>query len=82
MIGIQRMIDQLSMRAAESDLIALLATSRQARRYNADMARQLYEVVAVLQQELDRRHAMAHSHLVPTTDTTSNPRVPANDRLH
>jgi len=52
---LQMMIDELSRRANESDLIALLATSRPARLYNAELARELRDVVMSLQRELDRR---------------------------
>ena len=55
---LQMMIDELSRRAAESDLIALLATSRQARLYNAELARELRDVVVSLQNELDRRRTL------------------------
>ncbi len=54
---LQMMIDELSRRATESDLIALLATSRRARLHNAELARELRNVVASLQKELDRRRA-------------------------
>ena len=48
-------IDELSKRADESDLLSLLATSRRARLYNADLARELRDVVGALRKELDRR---------------------------
>jgi hypothetical protein len=56
MTHLQNMIDELSKRADDSDLIALLATSRQARLYNAYLARELRGVVGALKMELDRRH--------------------------
>jgi hypothetical protein len=52
---LQIMIDELSKRAEESDLLSLLATSRRARLYNADLARELRDVVGALRKELDRR---------------------------
>jgi hypothetical protein len=55
MIRLQMMINELSKRADESDLVALLATSRQARLYNADLAREIRDVVGVLRKELDQR---------------------------
>lgn len=55
MRDIQTMIDELSRRAGESDLISLLATSRNARLYNADLARQLRDVIQALKSELDLR---------------------------
>ena len=63
MMRLQIMIDELSKRADESDLVTLLATSSQARLYNADLARELRDVVATLKKELtkelDRRRALA-----------------------
>ena len=53
MMRLQMMIDELSNRADESDLVALLATSRQTRLYNAHLARELHDVVAALRKELD-----------------------------
>ena len=57
MIHLQNIIDELSKRASESDLVALLATSRQARLYNTALARELRDVVAALQNELDQRRS-------------------------
>jgi hypothetical protein len=51
---LQIMIDELSKRADESDMIALLASSRRARLYNADLARELSDVVGALKEELAR----------------------------
>ena len=62
---LQMMIDELSRRANESDLIALLATSRQARLYNAELARELRDVVMSLQKELDRRRSETHAEALP-----------------
>lgn len=56
---LQIMIDKLSQTADDAALISLLATSRQARLYNADLARELRDVVGVLQNELDRRDGTA-----------------------
>ena len=59
MMRLQMMIDELSNRADESDLVALLATSRQTRLYNADLARELRDVVAALRKDLDSRRGSA-----------------------
>jgi hypothetical protein len=59
MHSLQIMIDELSRRASESDLIALLATSRHARLYNTALARELRDVVTSLQNELDRRRTIS-----------------------
>jgi hypothetical protein len=56
---LQVMIDKLSKSADDADLISLHATSREARLYNADLARQLRDVVGALQNELDRRDGRA-----------------------
>jgi hypothetical protein len=53
MMRIQIMIDELSRRAEEKDLISLLATKRSARHYNADLARELRDVVGILRKELE-----------------------------
>ena len=52
---LQEMIEELSKRANDSDLIALLATSRDARVYNVALARELRDVVEALRRELERR---------------------------
>jgi hypothetical protein len=52
MMQLRTMIDELSKRADECDLVILLATSSQARRYNADLARELRDVVTALKREL------------------------------
>ena len=52
---LQEMIDELSRRADDSDLIALLATSRQGRLYNAVLARELRDVAGALRRELEVR---------------------------
>ena len=63
MMRLQIMINELSKRADESDLVTLLATSSQARLYNTSLARELRDVVAALKRELtkelDRRRALA-----------------------
>jgi hypothetical protein len=63
MMRLQIIIDEVSKRAEDSDLVTLLATSSQARLYNTDLARELREVVAALKgeltKELDRRRALA-----------------------
>jgi hypothetical protein len=55
MMHLQIMIDELTKRADECDLVILLATSSQARRYNADLARELRDVVAALKRDLTRQ---------------------------
>jgi hypothetical protein len=62
---LQIMIDELNRRASESDLIALLATCRQARLYNTELARELRNVVASLQMELDRRRTIIPTKMQP-----------------
>ena len=52
---LRNMIDELSRRADDSDLIALLATSRQGRLYNAVLARELRDVAGALRRELEVR---------------------------
>jgi hypothetical protein len=59
MIRLQMMIDELSKRADESNLVALLATNHQARIYNADLAREMRDVVEALRRELDLRRVSA-----------------------
>jgi len=63
----QILIDEVSKRAEDSDLVTLLATSSQARLYNTDLARELRGVVAALRgeltKELDRRRALAFRQL-------------------
>ena len=56
---LQEMIEELSRRANDSDLIALLATSRDARVYNGVLARELRDVVEVLKRELEWRRSAA-----------------------
>lgn len=56
---LQEMIEELSKRADDNDLIALLATSSQGQLYNAALARELRDVVNILRRELDRRQASA-----------------------
>ena len=62
MMRLQTIIDEVSKRAEDSDLVTLLATSSQARLYNTDLARELRGVVAALKRELskelDRRPAL------------------------
>jgi len=52
---LENAIDELRKSANEADLTSLLATSREARLYNADLARELRNVIAALKSELDRR---------------------------
>jgi hypothetical protein len=67
LMRLQIIIDEVSKRAEESDLVTLLATSSQARLYNTDLARELRGVVAALRgeltKELDRRRALAFRQL-------------------
>ena len=62
---LQMMIDELTRRANDSDLIALLATCRHARLYNTELARELRDVVASLQMELDLRRTICPAELQP-----------------
>lgn len=59
MSHLQDMVDELSTRADDTDMIALLATSRRARLYNARLVRELRDVVFTLKIELDRYRASA-----------------------
>jgi hypothetical protein len=67
LMRLQIIIDEVSKRAEDSDLVTLLATSSQARLYNTDLARELRGVVAALRgeltKELDRRRALAFRQL-------------------
>ncbi len=65
---LQTIIDKLSQSADDAALISLLATDRHARLYNADLARELRDVIGALQHELDRRdgRALADSEGVPS----------------
>jgi len=58
MMHLQEMIERLSRRADDSDLLALLATSREGRLYNAALARELRDVIGALKRELHQRQAM------------------------
>ena len=57
MSGLQGLIEDLSERAADSDLLALLAASRERRLYNAALAKTLHELVEALRREEDLRQA-------------------------
>jgi hypothetical protein len=59
MLRLQNMIDELTTRADDSDLIALLATSRKARLENVALARELRDVVGALKRELHYRQSLA-----------------------
>jgi len=67
LMRLQILIDEVSKRAEDSDLVTLLATSSQARLSNTDLARELRGVVAALKgeltKELDRRRALAFRQL-------------------
>ncbi|MGJ4944497.1 hypothetical protein [Bradyrhizobium sp. STM 3843] len=55
MTKLEDIIDQLSTRADDCDLLALLAATDHARRYNAELARELRDVVLALRRELGQR---------------------------
>jgi hypothetical protein len=59
MMRLQNMIDELTTRADDSDLIALLATSRKARLDNVALVRELRNVVEALKRELRYRQSLA-----------------------
>jgi hypothetical protein len=81
MMRLQIIIDEVSKRAEESDLVTLLATSSQARLYNTDLARELRGVVAALRgelgKELDRRPALAFCQ--PTEAQMESPEAQVGD---
>jgi hypothetical protein len=58
MMGLQQVIEDLSKRAVDSDLLALLAASRERRLYNAGLASELRELVEALKREMDLRQAL------------------------
>jgi hypothetical protein len=53
-MDLQMLIEQLTERAEQSDLIGLLAADRHTRLYNADLARELRVVVNTLRKEFDK----------------------------
>ena len=55
MTHLQEMIEELSGCADDSDLLELLATSREGRLHNAALARELRDVVGALKRELLQR---------------------------
>jgi|HubBroStandDraft_6_1064221.scaffolds.fasta_scaffold290673_1 hypothetical protein len=57
MMGLQEVIEDLSKRAVDSDLLALLAASRERRLYNAGLASELRQLVEALKREMDLRQA-------------------------
>lgn len=81
MMRLQIIIDEVSKRAEDSDLVTLLATSSQARLYNTDLARELRGVVAALKRELtkelDRRRALAFCQ--PTEAQIESPEARVRD---
>jgi hypothetical protein len=81
MMRLQTIIDEVSKRAEDSDLVTLLATSSQARLYNTDLARELRGVVAVLKRELskelDRRPALTFCQ--PTEAQMESPEARVRD---
>jgi hypothetical protein len=58
MTRLQEMIERLSGRADDSDLLALLATSREGRLYNAALAREIRDVIGALKRELYQRQTI------------------------
>jgi hypothetical protein len=56
-MGLQEVIEDLSKRAIDSDLLALLAASRERRLYNAGLASELRQLVKALEREMDLRQA-------------------------
>jgi hypothetical protein len=52
---LETVIGQLSESANQADLSSLFATSHEARLYNADLARELRDIITALKNELDRR---------------------------
>ena len=52
---LQEMIERLSGRADDSDLLAVLATSREGRLYNVALARELRDVIEALKCKLHQR---------------------------
>jgi hypothetical protein len=81
MMRLQTIIDEVSKRAEDSDLVTLLATSSQARLYNTDLARELRGVVAALKRELskelDRRPALTFCQ--PTEAQMESPEAQVRD---
>jgi len=59
MRGLENLIDVLNERAADSDLLALLGTSREVRLHNAALARELRDVVKALRREMENRKVPA-----------------------
>jgi|SRR5579872_3337326 len=57
MSGLQELIEDLNARAADSDLLALLAASRERRLYNAVLAKALRELIETLKHEEDLQQA-------------------------
>lgn len=55
MESLETVIDQLSEDAKQADLTSLFATSHETRLYNADLARELRDIITALKNELDRR---------------------------
>jgi hypothetical protein len=52
---LETVIDQLNESANRAASTSLLATSHEARLYNADLARELRDIISALKNELDRR---------------------------
>ena len=59
MTGFKRLMDALNERAADSDLLALLGTSRDVRLHNAAIAGALRNVAAALLCEIEKRQVSA-----------------------
>jgi hypothetical protein len=59
MMRLQNLIDELSKRADDSELVSRLATNQHTRVYNAELARELRDVVGTLKTEIDHRQPSA-----------------------
>ena len=71
MMRLQEMIEQLSGRADDSDLLALLAASREVRLHNAALARELRDVIGALTRELHQRQTSVLRQSTEITATES-----------
>lgn len=59
MTRLEHLIEVLSERADDCDLLALLGTSREVRLYNAALARELRDVVEALRREVEGRNVVS-----------------------
>jgi hypothetical protein len=65
---LETVIDQLNESANQAASTSLLGTSHEARLYNADLARELRDIISALKNELDRREGRLvadHEHFAP-----------------